>query len=452
MKDSSTVRMTDGSLWRNIFIFSIPLMCSNLLQVLFNMSDIAVVGQFAGKEALGAVGSCATAVSLFTGLMIGMGGGINAIAARYEGAGDRLRIGKTVHSSLLISLIFGFSIMALGLLLIDKLLIMLNTKDELLADAILYMRVYLLGTPALAVYNFGSGILSAAGDSKRPLYYLFAAGIVNIVLNLFFVIVCNLSVLGVALASAISQYLSALLILRRLFTCGTEYALSLREMRIDGVITKTVLMLGLPTALQNAIFAVANLFIQAAVNSFDTLMVEGNSAAANADALIYDMMAAFYVACTTFMGQNLGAGKKDRVMKSYKISVVYSFLIAFVSGVLLFFCGRPFLMLFSRDADVIDAGMKRLTIMAFSYCVSAFMDCTIAASRGLGKTVVPTIIVISGSCIFRIVWVYTIFAYFHTIPSLYLLYVCSWTLTAIFEVLYFRHAFKKQFASGPRPA
>ena len=441
MKDSSTVKMTDGSLWRNIFIFSIPLMCSNLLQVLFNMSDIAVVGQFAGKEALGAVGSCATAVSLFTGLLIGMGGGINAIAARYEGAGDRLRIGKTVHSSLLISLIFGFSIMTLGLLLIDKLLIMLNTKDELLADAILYMRVYLLGTPALAVYNFGSGILSAAGDSKRPLYYLFTAGIVNIVLNLFFVIVCNLSVMGVALASAISQYLSAVLILRRLFTCGTEYALSMREMRIDGVITKTVLMLGLPTALQNAIFAVANLFIQAAVNSFDTLMVEGNSAAANADALIYDMMAAFYVACTTFMGQNLGAGKKERVLKSYKISVAYSFLIAFVSGVLPFFCGRPFLMLFSR-----------LTIMAFSYCVSAFMDCTIAASRGLGKTVVPTIIVVSGSCIFRIVWVYTIFAYFHTIPSLYLLYVCSWTLTAIFEILYFRHALKKQFASEPQPA
>ena len=184
MKDTSTVRMTDGSLWKNIFIFSIPLMCSNLLQVLFNMSDIAVVGQFAGKEALGAVGSCATAVSLFTGLLIGMGGGINAIAARYEGAGDRVRIGKTVHSSLLISLIYGFTIMALGLLLIDKLLIVLNTKDELLADAILYMRVYLLGTPALAIYNFGNGILSAAGDSKRPLYYLFAAGMVNIALNL----------------------------------------------------------------------------------------------------------------------------------------------------------------------------------------------------------------------------------------------------------------------------
>ena len=162
-------------------------------------------------------------------------------------------------------------------------------------------------------------------------------------------------------------------------------------------------------------------------------------------------MAAFYVACTTFMGQNLGAGKKERVMKSYKISVAYSFLIAFVGGVLLFFCGRPFLMLFSRDADVIDEGMKRLSIMAFSYCVSAFMDCTIAASRGLGKTVVPTIIVVSGSCLFRIAWVYTIFAYFHTIPSLYLLYVCSWTLTAIFEILYFRHALKKQFAAEPQP-
>lgn len=452
MKDNSAIKMTEGSLWKNIFFFSIPLMCSNLLQVLFNMSDIAVVGRFAGNAALGSVGSCATAVSLFTGLLIGMGGGINAIAARHEGANDRASIQKTVHTSFIISLIYGLCIMAVGLCLIDKLLLLLNTKDELLEGAILYMRVYLLGTPALAIYNFGNGILSAAGDSKRPLYYLLTAGIVNILLNLFFVIICQLSVLGVALASAISQYLSAFLILRRLFTCDAEYAMRAGNMRMDGAIAKTVLLLGLPSAFQNAIFAVANLFIQAAVNSFDTIMVEGNSAAANTDALVYDMMAAFYVACTTFMGQNLGAGKKDRVLKSYRISVAYSFLIAFVSGILLFLLGKPFLTMFTQDAAVIDAGLKRLSIMAFSYCISAFMDCPIAASRGLGKTVIPTIIVISGSCVFRIAWVYTVFAELHTIPSLYLLYPCSWALTALFEILYLHYILRKQFAASTIPA
>ena len=448
MKNHSGICMTEGSLGKNIFLFSLPLVLSNLLQVLFNMSDIAVVGRFSGSLALGAVGSCAIAVTLFTGLLIGMGGGINAIAARYAGAGDREKLGKTVHSALLLSLLYGAVILLVGLLTIDKLLVLLNTKEELLDGAILYMRVYLLGTPALAVYNFGSGVLSAVGDSKRPLYYLFAAGLVNIALNLFLVIALDLDVLGVALASAISQYLSALLILRRLFSCKEVYALHLRQLHIDRAIGKTVLLLGIPAGLQNAIFAIANLFIQAAVNSFDTLMVEGNSAAANADALVYDMMAAFYVACTTFIGQNLGAGKRERVMRSYLISLAYSFLSAFVFGALLFLFGRQFLSIFTPDAAVIEAGMKRLNIMAFSYCVSAFMDCTIAASRGLGKTVVPTIIVIVGSCVFRILWIYTIFAHFHTIPALYLLYICSWTITAIFEILYFVRILKEEYPAA----
>lgn len=448
MKNRNEISMTEGPLGKSIFLFSLPLVFSNILQVLFNMSDIAVVGHFSGSLALGAVGSCAIAVSLFTGLLIGMGGGVNAIAARYFGAGDRERLGKTVHSSLLISLIYGCSIMLIGLLAIDELLILLNTKEELLDSAILYMRVYLLGTPALAVYNYGSGVLSAAGDSKRPMYYLFAAGLVNIALNLYFVIFLDLNVLGVALASAISQYLSAFLILRRLFSCKETYALSMRSLRIDFVIGKVILLLGIPAGLQNAIFAVANLFIQAAVNSFDTLMVEGNSAAVNADALLYDMMAAFYVACTTFIGQNLGAGKRERVMKSYRICLAYSFLSAFLFGALLFIFGRQFLSFFTNDTAVIEAGMKRLNIMAFSYCVSAFMDCTIAASRGLGKTVVPTIIVIAGSCVFRILWIYTVFAHFHTIPALYMLYICSWTITAIFEIIYFLRILKKEYPAA----
>ena len=239
-----------------------------------------------------------------------------------------------------------------------------------------------------------------------------------------------------------------MLILVRLFTCRDHYRLSVRELRFDGSASGSILTLGLPAGLQNSIFAVANLFIQSAVNSFDTIMVEGNSAAANSDALVYDMMAAFYMACTAFMAQNYGAKKRDRVLKSYGICVGLAFSFALAFGFFLFFGGRQFLALFTTEPEVIDAGMKRLSIMAFSYCISAFMDGTIAASRGLGKTIVPTVVVISGSCLFRILWIYTVFAHFRTIPSLYLLYIFSWTLTAIGEAIYFIHVLRKIMPKG----
>ena len=442
MKQRS-IDMTEGPLFKNIVLFSIPLVLSNVLQVLFNMSDVAVVGRFAGKEALGAVGSCSTLVLLFTGLLIGMGSGINSLAARHIGAGDNVRLHRVVHSALLISVIYGILIAAAGIFAARPLLHLLGTKDELIAGAELYTRVYLLGAPALAIYNYGNGILGAAGDSRRPLLYLALSGVLNIGLNLFFVIVCQWGVLGVAVASVASQYLSALLVLIRIFTCSEHYRASVRELRFDRAASASILTLGLPAGLQNSIFAIANLFIQSAVNSFDTVMVEGNSAAANSDALVYDMMAAFYMACTAFMAQNYGAKKRDRVLKSYGICLSLSFGFALLFGVFLFFGGRQFLSLFTTDAAVIDAGMKRLSIMAFSYCVSAFMDCTIAASRGLGKTIVPTIIVVMGSCVFRVIWVYTIFAHFHTIPSLYALYPCSWALTAAAEIVYYAHCYRE---------
>ena len=236
----------------------------------------------------------------------------------------------------------------------------------------------------------------------------------------------------------------AYLILRALTRVQDCYALDLHKLQLDPAQAKSILALGVPAGLQNAIFAIANLFIQAGVNSFDSLMVKGNSAAANADGLIYDCMAAFYMACASFMSQNYGAGKLDRVKKSYFIALAYSFGLGAVLGGGLLVFGRQFLALFTTESAVIDAGMKRIMVMGWAYCTSAFMDCTIAASRGLGKTVGPTVIVILGSCVFRVAWVYTIFAHFHTIPALYLLYPCSWALTAAAEIAYFvfsyRHA------------
>ena len=439
---SNTNSLTEGPLAKQILLVSLPLALSNLLQVLFNMSDVAVVGRFAGSTALGAVGSTSIFVTLFTGFLIGLSNGINVLVARFYGARHTDDVRRTVHSALVVSLIAGVVLLFVGLLGSPALLRLLNTKEDLLPGAILYLRVYFLGMPALALYNFGNAIFSAIGDTKKPLYFLSIAGVLNILLNLFFVIVCKLDVMGVALASAISQCVSAGLILHALTQVQDCYTLHFREARLDPDMTRSILALGLPAGFQNAVFAIANLFIQAGVNSFDSLMVKGNSAAANADNLIYDCMAAFYMACASFMSQNYGAGKPDRVKKSYFIALAYSFGVGLLLGGSLFLFGRQFLALFTTEAAVIDAGMKRVGVMGLAYCISAFMDCTIAASRGLGKTVVPTIIVILGSCVFRVIWVYTIFAHFHTIPSLYLLYPCSWILTAFAEILYFVHCYK----------
>lgn len=441
---SGEKNLTEGPLAQQILVFSVPLVLSNLLQALFNMSDIAVVGRLAGSQALGSVGSTTIFVTLITGFLIGLGGGVNVLVARFYGAGNTRDVEKSVHSSLLVCLAAGILMLLIGVVFSPALLRLLGTKPDLLEGAVLYLRIYFLGMPAMAIYNFGNGVFSAVGNTRKPLIYLSISGALNVVLNLFFVIVCQMSVAGVALASILTQYLSAGLILRALARTESCYGIRRDQLRLDPAMTRSILGLGVPAGCQNAIFALANLFIQAGINTFDTVVVSGNSAAANADPLVYDVMAAFYTACSSFMSQNYGAGKRNRVKRSYFISLGYSFGIGAVLGLSLVFFGRTFLALFTTEQAVIEAGMQRLVIMGLCYPVSAFMDCTIAASRGLGRTIVPTIIVIMGSCVFRVAWVYTIFAYFGTLQSLYLLFVCSWSITAIAEIIYFAWAYKEQ--------
>lgn len=437
--------LSQGPLAKQILLFSLPLIASNLLQVLFNMSDVAVVGRFAGPLALGAVGSTTTLVTLFTGFVIGMSNGVNVLTALHFGAKSRRELSDTIHSAILICLGTGLILMVVGVGFARSILELLNTKEELIDGAALYLRIYFLGMPALGLYNFGNAVFSAVGDTRRPLRYLSLAGVVNIVLNLFFVIVCGMDVAGVATASVIAQYLSAGLVVTALFRSHDEmYGLHFLRLRLHRSRSRAILSIGLPAGMQYGIFALANLFIQMGVNSFDATMVAGNSAAANEDALIYDVMAAFYTACGSFIGQNYGARQKDRVRRSYLISMAYSFGIGTAMGLAILAVGPSFLSLFTEDPAVVDAGMKRLTIMSLSYGTSAFMDCTIAASRGLGKSLVPTIIVILGSCVFRIAWIYTVFAYFQTVPSLYLLYIFSWIITAVAEIAYFSFTCRKQ--------
>ena len=427
-RDKSTTAsmdMTTGSIPIKILKFSIPLMLAQILEVLFNMSDVAVVGKFSSYEALGAVGSTSLLVTLFTGFLIGMGCGVNVRAAQQLGAGQRGNVRKTIHTSFLLCLFVGFTAMVLCIAGAKFFLSLMNTKSELIDGAVLYFRIYAFGMPAMAVYNFGNAVMSASGDTKKPLIYLTFAGI--------------------AFASITAQYISAILVVVNLLRRKDADVCRLRinELRFYPGVSKVILMLGIPAGIQNAIFAMANLFIQTGVNSFSAVMVSGNAAAANADTLIYNVMMAFYTACSSFMGQNMGAHNRKRMLKSYLISMAYAFFAAAVLGGLLIIFGRQFLSLFTSEPEVVDAGMQRIMIMGFSYALSSFMDCTIAASRGLGKTIVPTIVVIIGSCVFRVAWVYTIFAYFHTIPSLFLLYPCSWIITAVAEIAYFIHCFRK---------
>ena len=512
------MEMTKGNLWRQIWIYSVPLMLTNLLQVFFNLADVAVVGKFAGPISLGGVGSTTLLVTLTTGFLIGMSNGVNTLTALFIGSGEKDREVKTVHTGFVLCLVTGLAVLILGIIFANPILSLLGTKDELFSEASIYFKIYMLGSPALAIYNYGNAVLSAAGDTKKPLKYLTIAGIINVLLNLVFVIGLGMQASGVALASILSQYVSAILILRALLKTTETYGLQIgrilvgkkanrndsafslvadhveeistepevveqttattkpvvtmhtkattkpvvtvhtkattkpgvvgqiiatTKLLVDWRIAARILNISIPAAFQYSLFAIANLVVQSAVNSFDHITVEGNSAAMNADAVIYDMMAAFYTACSSFIAQNYGAGNKDRIRKTYLITTFYSFMVGFVLGGLLFAFKTQFLFLFTSDQQVIQQGAIRISVMAFSYCVSALMDNATAGARGLGKTLVPTVAIIFGSVVYRVLWIMTVFAHFHTLQSLYLLYVTAWTFTAIIGNTYFVGLYKK---------
>lgn len=434
--------LTKGSVIKGIFFYSIPLIFSNLLQVLFNIADIAVVGRFAGTIALGAVGSTAQILFLFTGLIMGLSGGINVIVAYFIGSKNKKNLDDSVNTSFIISILFGIGLAILGFVLAAPVMKLIRTKPELLEGATVYIRIYMLGIPGAAIYNYGYAVLSAAGDTKRPLYYLSFAGIINVILNLFFVINLNMDCAGVALASAISQYISAILVMLPLIKGIGDIKFTLKKLNYSKEIARRIFKVGIPSGMQNAIFAIANTYIQYGVNSFDAIMVAGTAAASNLDPIVYNVMGAFYTACATFIGQNYGAGIKKRIKQSIIVANGYSFLAGTLVCIFFYIFGYKLLGIFTLDPEVIEAGMLRLRIMSFSYPFATFMDNTMAASRGLGKTFIPSIIVLIGSCLFRILWIYTVFAYFKTIPSLFLLYIFSWIITATAQIIYFIKIYK----------
>lgn len=440
---TKSINMTEGNLYVQILLFSIPVIASNLLQIMFNIADVMVAGRFAGARALGSVGCTGNLVALFTSFLFGVGSAVSVLTAHFIGMNRKKDVEENVHTAFVVCLIVGIVIWMIGMFFSGPILHLMNTKEELIDGAILYIRLYFCGMPALAIFNYGNALYSAIGDTKKPLLYLTISGIVNVVLNLILVILCKLDVAGVGIASAVSQYIAAALIMISLIKSNEIIKFDFKKVRMYPGKAAPLFRLGLSSGLQYSIFQIANVFVQSAVNTFDAVTVEGAAASANGDTIVYDVMAAFYTACASFLGQNYGAGNRKRMLKSYIISMFYGFGSALILGIILVIFGREFLGLFTTEVPVIDAGMERLRIMAFSYCISSFMDCTLAASRGLGQTFVPNIVVILGSCVFRILWIFTIFAHYHTVPSLYLLYSFSWSLTAIGEIIYFAYAFKR---------
>ncbi len=438
-KSKYEMDMCSGSVLKKLLLFSIPLMCSGMLQLLFNAADIVVVGRFAGDDPLAAVGATSSLINLFTNVFIGLSIGSNVLTARFFGAERKDEIEKTVHTSIAVALLSGVFLAIFGIMLSPYLLRLMDTPGNVLSLAILYMRIYFLGMPAMMVYNFGSAILRAVGDTKRPLYYLLAAGVINVVLNLLFVIVFHMSVAGVALATVISQVISAFLIVRCLMKENGSIHLDLRKIKIDKGTMFKILQIGLPAGVQGTLFSLSNVFIQSSVNLFGEIVIAGNSAAGNLEGFVYIAMNSIYQATISFVSQNVGAMKYERVNRIVLAAEGIVLTIGVVLGNFVFIFGRTLLGFYSENPDVIEAGMIRLACICILYALCGMMDVMVGALRGIGYSVMPMIVSLIGACAFRLVWLATVFQIdsFHRIETVYVSYPVSWTLTLIAHIICF---------------
>ena len=439
--------LTQGPLGRQLVRISIPLMLSNILQMLFSLADVAVVGRFAGSMALGSVGSTSTLVALCTAFLMGMGGGSNAVVARCLGAKSDRNVRQAVSSAFLLCLGMGVTVLAMGFFLARPLLNLMKTRDELIDGAITYLRIYSFGMPAIGVYNFGRAVFGAMGETRKPFFYLLTAGVVNLILNLLFVIVFHLGVTGVAAASVLSEYLSALLITGALIRHRGICRLRLDDLRLHADKAREIAGLGLAGGLQESAFAIANLVLQTAVNSFDAATVAGHTAALNADTITFAVMGAFWTAGGSFMSQNLGAGNRARFHRTYRYVLALTFAAGVICGTLFVLFGRQFLFLFTRDPQVVEMGRYRLFFLAVAYPFCVGQDTSVFALRSLGKKLAPLIISLCGIVIFRLIWIFTVFAHFRTLPSLYLLYIFSFVLCSGAQTACFLHFDRKHWAA-----
>ena len=444
-----TMDMTEGPLLSKVLLFSLPIMLSGILQLLFNAADTIVVGRFAGNEALAAVGSVGSLNNMIISLFIGLSVGANVLVARYTGSRNDRAVSDTVHTSVLLSLAGGVLLMIIGVLLARPLLELMGSPEDVIDLAVLYVRIIFLGMPVQMLYNFCAAILRAVGDTQRPLYYLTIAGVVNVLLNLVFVILFHLSVAGVALATIISQTISALLVTRALLNMEGPTRLFLNRLRIHPGKLREIIRIGLPAGIQSSVFSLSNVVIQSSVNSFGSVVIAGNAASSNVGNFVYQAMNTFQQAITCFAGQNIGARKPRRIVSAMKVCMFWAVSFGLVLGMLSCVFGTQLLSLFSADPAVIAAGMERQIIVCAPYFLCGMMDVMTGALRGIGYSLLPMIVSILGACAFRLFWMFTVFAAYPTLPCLMLSYPVSWLLTfsvllVIFLVLWNR-SFVPQF-------
>lgn len=437
--------MCTGSVFGKMLLFALPLMCSSILQLLFNAADIVVVGRFAGDNALAAVGSNTSLINLLTNLFVGLSIGTNVLVARFYGGKQEQDLKETVHTSMLLSLYSGIILTVIGIVAARGLLELMQSPEEVLDLAALYLRIYFLGMTSTMIYNFGSAILRAVGDTKRPLYYLLLAGVINVVLNLLFVVVFKMGVAGVGAATAIAQTISAILVVRCLINEQSGIHLELKELGIVKDKFFKILQIGLPAGFQGVVFALSNVVIQSAVNSFGAVVVAGNSAASNIEGFVYMAMNAFYQATISFTSQNFGAKDYKRISKILLAGELYVIATGLILGNLAVLFGDSLLSIYSTSNEVILAGMLRLKIIGTTYALCGIMDVLVGALRGIGYSILPMVVSLIGACGLRLLWLATVFRMpaYHSQATIYLSYPITWTITLTVHFIFFMVLFHK---------
>lgn len=433
-KRSLAIDMLNGSMWDKILLYALPVAATGILGQLFNASDVAIVGNFASTDrvaAVAAVGANGPVIGLVLNLFIGIALGANVVIANAIGRGDRETVSRAVHTSVVASVLGGFIVMLIGQLLARPVLMMLNVPDDVFPLAMTYMRIYLLGLPVIFLYNFESAIFRSAGDTKTPLIALAVSGILNVILNIFFVTVLDMTVDGVAIATVISNLVSSVILGRKLLKSKLSVHIELNELRIDWKILWRILKIGLPAGIQSAVFSLSNIIISSAINSLGKVTMAASSAAFNVEIMAYYILNSFGQACTTFVGQNYGAAQIDRCRKTLKLCIIEGIIITGTTMLIMLLTGKYLIGLFNNDPEVIEIGFTRLKIVYTSYIFSLLYEVMSSYMRGYGISLVPAILTMLGVCGIRIAWIYTVFPVSRTFATIMTVYPVSLAATAV---------------------
>lgn len=429
--------MCNGTIMDKLISFSLPLMLSGILQLMFNAVDIIVVGRFSGSQALAAVGSTSALINVFTNLFIGISLGANVLTARFYAAGREKEVSETVHTAITLALVSGIIMALVGLVFSKGALALMGTPDDVIGLSALYMRIYFLGMPFFMLYNYGAAILRAVGDTKRPLLFLMIAGVINACLNMVLVIVFKLGVAGVAIATVISQMISCVLVLRCLCRSESSYRLRFSELGMKGYYLKQIFSVGVPAGIQSTVINFSNVLLQSSVNSFGSTAMAGYTAANNLLGFLYVSVNSITQACMSFTSQNYGVGKLKRMDRVLADCMILSVVVAVVLGCICYGFGPEILQIYTEDAKVIACGMEILAYTTITYFLCGWMDLFPGALRGMGYSAVPMVLSVIGTVGTRVVWIFGIFPYHRSLAILFISYPASWIITIVLQVICF---------------